>query len=87
VGSLILILPVDLPAAFLVFFWGVGVATILRFPAWVFDALALAPADWVETRILGIGMSPSNPGIGEIKLSKAYIQIHQELDLKKKILN
>jgi hypothetical protein len=35
-------------------------------------------------RIVGIGMSPSNLGMGEIKLSTTYIYIHQEKDLKEK---
>jgi hypothetical protein len=30
---------------------------------------------WVETGIFGIGMSPSKPGMGELKLSKACIQV------------
>jgi hypothetical protein len=33
----------------------------------------------LETRIAGIGMSPSNPWIGEMKLSKACIQILQDI--------
>jgi hypothetical protein len=82
-GSLILI-PLDgFPVAFLAFFWGVGLAVAFHLPAQVFDAPALALADGslvdsshgdrIETRIAGKGMSPSNPGMGEIKLSKAYI--------------
>jgi hypothetical protein len=66
----------------------------LHFPDWVFYAPALAPIDGsladstlgdrVETGIVGIGMSPSNLGMGEIRLSKACIQIYQELNLRKK---
>jgi hypothetical protein len=57
----------------------------LRFPARVFDAPALVLADGsladsllgdrVETGIAGIGTSPSNPGMTEIKLSKTCIEI------------
>jgi hypothetical protein len=43
--SLILIPPVDLPAACFAFFWGVGVAVALHFSAWVFEAPTLALAD------------------------------------------
>jgi hypothetical protein len=32
--------------------------------------------DWGNTRIVGIGLSPSKQGMGEIKLSRAYIQTH-----------
>jgi hypothetical protein len=91
-GSLILIPLVDLPAAF---FWGVRVAVALRFPDWVFHAPALYPpdksfadsllGDQVEAGIARIGMSPSNPGKGEVRLSKACIQIYQELNLRKNI--
>jgi hypothetical protein len=53
-------------------------------PAHVLNASALAPVEgslsasppggWAETGIAGIGMSPSKPGMGEMELSKAYIQ-------------
>jgi hypothetical protein len=94
VGSLILIMLVDLPTTFFAFFWSVGVAMALCFPARVFEALAPAPGDGslidsllgdrVETGIIRISISPSNPGMGEMKLSKDYIHIHKELDLKEK---
>jgi hypothetical protein len=63
-------------------FWGVVVA--FRLLARVFDAPTLASAEGssmasplggrAETGIAGIGMSPSKPGIGEIKLSKSCIR-------------
>jgi hypothetical protein len=56
---------------------------VLHFHARVFNAPTLAPADEslansplgdrAETGNAGIGMSPSNLGMGEIKLSRAYI--------------
>jgi hypothetical protein len=56
----------------------------LRLKAQVHEALALDPAEgpWedsipgsrAETGMAGIGISPSNPRVGEIKLSKSYIQ-------------
>jgi hypothetical protein len=74
-SSLILIPPVDLPAACFAFFWGVGVAVALHFSAWVFEAPTLALADGlladlmlgdhVETGIARIAMFPSNPGMGK----------------------
>jgi hypothetical protein len=58
-----------------------------RLLARVFDAPALAPTDGsltdsplgdqVETVIARKGMSPSNPRMGEIKLSKACIQMYK----------
>jgi hypothetical protein len=41
-----------------------------RLPAQVLGA----PGGLAETRIAGIRMSPSKPGMGEMKLSKACIQ-------------
>jgi hypothetical protein len=83
-GSLILILLVDLTVVFLAFFYGVRVAVAFHFPTRVIDAPALARADGslansplgdqAETGIARIRMSPSNPGMREIKLSRAYIQ-------------
>jgi hypothetical protein len=83
VGSLILIPLFDLPVVFLAFFDGVSITGALRFPTRVFDPPALASvvgllADSLlggraETVIVGIGISPSNPGMGEMKLSKACI--------------
>jgi hypothetical protein len=84
VGSLILIPLEDLPVAFLAFFWGVGLTVAFRLLARVFDAptldpaewssMALPPREWVKTRIAKIGMSPSKPGMGEMKLSKSFIR-------------
>jgi hypothetical protein len=58
-----------------------------RLPAWVLEASTLASidrslpdsplGDQAETGMAGIMMSPSNLGIGEIKLSKAYIQKYE----------
>jgi hypothetical protein len=55
-----------------------------RLLARVFEALALAPSKGsltdsslggrAKTGMVRIGTSPSKPGMGEIKLSKAYIQ-------------
>jgi hypothetical protein len=82
--SLILILPEGFPVNFLAFFWGVRLEVAFRLPARVLEALAPAPADgwlgvlspggWVETGMARIGTWPSKPGIGEMKLSRAYIQ-------------
>jgi hypothetical protein len=89
-GSLILIPLADLLVAFLVFFWGVEVIVALcpPPPPRVLDALALALdygslvdsplGDRAETRITGIGMSPSNPGMGEMKLSRACIRTYKK---------
>jgi hypothetical protein len=83
VGSLILIPLEDFPVAFFTFFRGVRLAVAFHLPARVLEALALAltdgslvdspPGHRAKIGIAGIGMSPSNPGMGEIKLSKAYI--------------
>jgi hypothetical protein len=32
------------------------------------------PGSWAEIGMAGIGMSPSNPGIGEMKISRSCIQ-------------
>jgi hypothetical protein len=92
-GSLILIPLADLLVAFLVFFWGVEVIVALCRPPpppppRVLDALALALdygslldsplGDRAETRITGIGMSPSTPGMGEMKLSRACIRTYKK---------
>jgi hypothetical protein len=87
VGSLILILLEDFPVAFLAFFWGVGLVAAFHLPARVVKALALALADGsladsplgdrAEIGIVGIRMSSSNPGMGEMKLSKACIQTYK----------
>jgi hypothetical protein len=86
-GSFILILLANLPMAFLVFFWGVELIATLHFPARVFDAPTLVPADGslagsplgdrTEIGIVRIGMSPSNLGMGEMKLSRTCIQTHK----------
>jgi hypothetical protein len=84
VSSLILIPPIDLPAAFLAFFWGVGLPIAFCYPARVFKALAMELAEGlltdsslegqVESGMIEIGTSPSKPGMGEIMLSKGCIQ-------------
>jgi hypothetical protein len=81
------ILPADLPVVFLAFFWGVGFLAAFQLPTWVFEALALAPAEGslvgslpgerAKTRTAEIGMSSSKLGTGDIKLSKACIQIKE----------
>jgi hypothetical protein len=60
---------------------------VFRLPAQVLEVLVLAPVDgslvtsslggWAETGMAGIGMSPSKPGIGEMKLSSACIQTNK----------
>jgi hypothetical protein len=62
-------------------------------PALVFDARTLAPvvgslmdiptAGQAKTGMVGIGMSPSKLGMGEIKLYKACIQTNKIGDFKK----
>jgi hypothetical protein len=86
-SSLILFMLEVFPVAFLAFFWGVGFADAFHLHARVFDGPALAPADgsladlphgdWAKTGIVGKGMCPSNPGMGEVKLSKACIQTYK----------
>jgi hypothetical protein len=82
-GSLIFMPLEDLPVTFLVFFWGVRVAVAFHLPIRVFDAPAdgfpadLPHGDWAGTRITRMGVSPSNTGMGEIELSKAYIQTYK----------
>jgi hypothetical protein len=80
---LILIPPEDFPTTFLAFLSGVGLAVAFCLPARVpnVSALALsegslsasAPRGWAETRMDGISISHSKPGMGEMKLSRAYI--------------
>jgi hypothetical protein len=92
-GSLILIPPEDFPITFLVFFWGVRLAVAFCLPSQVLDVPALAPAEgslsasplegWAKTRMAGIGISPSKPRMGEIKLCRAYIQTIKTWDPKK----
>jgi hypothetical protein len=86
-GSLILMPPGFLPTTFLAFFWRGGVAEDLHFPTRVLNDTTLAPVvespsdsplgDWVKIRITRISMSPSKPGMREMKLSKTCKQIHQ----------
>jgi hypothetical protein len=86
---LILIPLVDLPVEFLAFCWGDGLTVTLHFLGQVLDVLVLAPADGsladsplrdqVETGIAGIWMCPSNLGMREMKLSKACIQLLQDI--------
>jgi hypothetical protein len=59
-------------------------ALAFRLPARVLGMLALAlvegslsaspPRGWAGTGTVGIGMSPSKPGMGQMKLSKARVQ-------------
>jgi hypothetical protein len=80
---LILIPLEDFLVAFLAFFWGVRLAVAFRLPARVFEASELAltnrsladspPGDLAKFGMARIRMSPSNPRIGEMKLSRAYI--------------
>jgi hypothetical protein len=74
----ILIPPEGFPVVFLAFLVGLGSIGAFRLQARVLEALALGPAEGssedsasgsrVDIRMAGIGMSPSNPGMGEIKL-------------------
>jgi hypothetical protein len=45
--------------------------------------MASPPGEQAETGIAGIGMSPSKPGIGEMKLSKSCIRTIKTSDLQK----
>jgi hypothetical protein len=83
-GPVILIPPKGFLAAFLAFLLGFGSIGAFRLQAQVLEALALDLAEgsledsvlgsWAKIKTAGIEMSPSNPGIGEIKLSKSCIQ-------------
>jgi hypothetical protein len=83
-GSLILILPGDLPFDFLAFFWGVGVMEALRFFVRVLDASALDMVarfsrtlpleERAEIGMVGMRRSPTKLGTCEMKLSKVCIQ-------------
>jgi hypothetical protein len=65
-------------------FGGLESIGAFRLQARVLEALALgmavgssedsAPGTWADIRMTGIGMSPSNPRMGKIKLSKSCIQ-------------
>jgi hypothetical protein len=93
VASLILIPSADFPVAFLAFFEGVELAVAFHLPAQALRALAPALTEGslidsssggrAETGMVGIEMSPSKPGMGEMKLSKACIQTNMMFDSKK----
>jgi membrane protein implicated in regulation of membrane protease activity len=88
VGSLILILPVDLPTVLLTFFGGAGAVVALCLLARVLEDPALEPTvessansplgDRDEIGMAGIMISPSKPGIGKMKLSKVCTQRFKE---------
>jgi hypothetical protein len=70
-------------------FFGVGrVVTTLHLPARVFDDPAREPFDdaptdlalrvWAERGIVGIGVPPSNLGMGVMKVSKACKHAYKE---------
>jgi hypothetical protein len=87
-GSLILILPVNLPMTFSIFFGGGEAVVALRLVARVLEDLALghvvessadSPLGVREEIEMGeIGISPLKLGIGEMKLSKAYTRRFKE---------
>jgi hypothetical protein len=72
------------PRGFPAFFWEVGFTVAFYLPAQVFRALAPALADGslvdslpggrAKTGIAEIGISPSKPGTGEMRLSNGCIQ-------------
>jgi hypothetical protein len=86
--SLILMSLVDLLMVVLAFFGGGGGAAALCLPTLVVEDLTLgltvkSSADsplgvWAEIRMAEIGISPSNLGIDEMKLSRAYIHRYGE---------
>jgi hypothetical protein len=75
------------PCGFLGFLLRSRVGSCFRLPTQVFDALALAPAvgslldsppgGRAKTGTIEIRMSPSKLGMGEMKLSKTYIQTNK----------
>jgi hypothetical protein len=81
---MILIQPDGFPVIFLAFLGGFGSIGSFYLQAQVLEVLALDPAEessedsapgsWAKTRMVGIRMSLSNPGIGDMKLSKSCIQ-------------
>jgi hypothetical protein len=81
---MILNLPDGFPNIFLAFLGGFGSIGAFRVLARILEALALdlvegfledsAPGSRAEIGMAGIGMSPSNLGIGKLKLSKSCIQ-------------
>jgi hypothetical protein len=72
----------------LAFFGWLGSMGAFRLLAWVREAPALdlvegpyedsMPVSQVKTGMAGIGISCSNPGMGEVKLSKSCIQAKYE---------
>jgi hypothetical protein len=72
------------PAVFLAFLWGLGSIGTFHLQARVLEVLALHPVEgfsedsmpgsWVVSGWQEMGMSPSNLGMGEMKLSKSCIQ-------------
>jgi hypothetical protein len=68
---LILIPPVNLPVLVFAFFRVGGGAMALRLLALVLVDPTSPLGVWAETGMAGIGISPSNSGIGEMKLSRA----------------
>jgi hypothetical protein len=91
--SKILIPPGGFHGAFLAFFGWLGAMGAFLLLARVCEAPVpdpveapwedLIPGSRAETGMAGIGMSPSNPGMGEMKLSKSCIQ-KLEYELLKK---
>jgi hypothetical protein len=83
-GPVILIPSKGFLVMFLAFLEGFRLIGAFRLQGRVLEALALelvegslvdsAQGSWVEIGMAGIGMSPSNLGIGEMTLSKTYIQ-------------
>jgi hypothetical protein len=82
-GSGILIRPRDFPEVFLAFFGGFGPIGAFRLLAQLPEAPALDPVEGfseestpglrVKVGMAGIEITPSNAGMGEIKLSKSCI--------------
>jgi hypothetical protein len=83
-GPVILIPPNGFPAIFLAFLGGFRSIGAFCLQAQVLEALTLDPVEGpsedsvpgsqAEIGMAGIGMSSSNLGIGEIKLSKSCLQ-------------
>jgi hypothetical protein len=48
-------------------------------------SMASPPREWAELGIAGIGMSPTKPEMGEMKLSKSYIRTIKTWDLEEVI--
>jgi hypothetical protein len=83
-APVILFSPKCFLVVFLAFLGGLESIGDFLLQARVLEALALGtaegsseestPRSWADIRMAGIGMSPSNPGMGKIKLSKSCIQ-------------